>query len=211
MTTITTEEKREIVRIRNAFKELEQPNIFDGQAYCVRVNDEFSSIKTRKNIVKCMPYSGAYMGRVHEQNGLYIIVDTQEKEELDRYPIPYIEKRFRDSTGTLTMRVNDLITATKDEAMQYYRPDMLYLVRGNPAILKEYESGCIFHTEKKILRTTTRSEMGVFLPDVSSYGQEVIAFNDKRYINARTQNAINKAAKAIVVRPPARTEIQHAR
>ena len=211
MKKINTEEKKEIVRIRDAFREMKQPNEFDGRAYSVQINAGFKSIETRKNISRAMPYGGAYIGRIGDKDGLYIIVEKKEKEEIDRYPIPYIDKRFRDSTGLLTLRINDLIAATKDEAIQYYRPDMLYLIKGKPAILKEYNSGCVFHTEQRILRTKTRAEMGIFLPDVASYGQEVIAFNDKRYISRRVQDAINRAAQSIVIRPAARAVEEHIR
>ena len=180
---------------------MKQPNVFDGRAYCVQINHEFRSINSRKNIAKAMPYERAYVGRIEGMDGLYIIVDTKENEEIDRYPIPFIEKRYRDHRGELTLRVNDLILATKGEAIKYYRPYMLYLMRGKPAILKEYSNGCVFHTEGRMFKTTSRSEMGVLLPDISSHGREVIAFNDKRYISVNTQNAISNAAKAIQVRP----------
>lgn len=211
MIVIHTEEKKEIIRIRTAFKELDYPNVFDGKAYCVQVDDLFCSIKARKSIVRSMPYSGAYLGRINDKDGLYIIVDKKEKEERDRYPIPFIEKRYRDSKGELVLRINDLIAATREEALRYYQTQMVYLVQGSPAILTESDNGCTLYTETRTIQAYPRHEMGVFLPDVSNYGNEVIAFNDRRFLSAQMQNAIGNAAKTIVKRIPIREEQQHIR
>lgn len=88
-------------------------------------------------------------------------------------------KRYRDADGRLTVSLEELKRATRDEAADYYRPGKLYLYAGDgeyyvylssiaPEEIAHFES---FNGKELFI---PRNSLGTFLPDVAADGNELI-------------------------------------
>lgn len=94
-------------------------------------------------------------------------------------------KRYRDAAGRLTMKTAEIARLTEQEARDYYSPGGRYIYQGIAysleIVIDETRLGqvvemAIFHGINSESLFVPVENLGTFLPDVSSDGQEITAF-----------------------------------
>lgn len=195
--------RMEAIRLTATLRQMKQPDplLFNGQKYVVQIAPEIKPDNTLVNRIAAeMPYPTAHAGKLADRQGVFVMVDRREKEKFDRYPLPHMEKRFRDEYGQLTMRSDALLKKTAEEASRYYIAGKLYLIEGqlfkyNPFVEKGVTYGKMTSPSGKQMYLPPVSDLGTHLPDVSSRGAEIIALDDRRYIRAEMAQKIKTDAK----------------
>ena len=84
-------------------------------------------------------------------------------------------KRFRDSSGRLTMRISDLCRETATEAAEYYKVGRAYEYHGRVYVLESIYPVAHFVTFNGFELFADYDRLGTFLPDVASEGNEITA------------------------------------
>lgn len=89
-----------------------------------------------------------------------------------------MKKRFRDENGKLTMSIEEIVRATFNEAMDYYRTGGIYLNKEDGEeyvlILRTPESLAHFQSFDNRNLFVPCDRLGTYLPDVADEGRELI-------------------------------------
>lgn len=122
-----------------------------------------------------------------DSKSCFLYFPYEEKEAREGVGLGECQKRYRDANGVLTCPLDDVAELTRSEADAYYRHGEEYVIKGMlytfyrpTGATSEQPEMCLFSNGIDNIFTSA-GNLGTFLPDVSSRGEECVAVKDKRY------------------------------